>query len=519
MKSCPRCGSTYPDAEKFCESDGTALVAAAGGAAGRGTTVMPDEAQGAAGAGLTVCPECHGKAEPGETICNFCGTQLQPDAGTPGASGGTAAPQASPVSPRSAVTPEDFIPSRGRLGTSEIGGEPHYDDAPAEEPSPRERVARILGYTIAAIIAIVAGGWLALYLSRGGANAPVATMSPAPAPATNAPTVALARNLQITVKGADLAGALNRNQDSMRKVFDANRDAVLDTYKRALETDSTLHDGMLVRLHVLSDGTASGGSVVISTTPNPSLDAEVVGNMSGWKFAAGGAAPVDVDYPLIFATNSSDIGAIEADLSGKVASLGPNETPEYASAPPVAPTPPPVAVATPEAAPMPPPAIAALPPPEAPAVRPRRRRHVAPPPPPSITERVTEVLSADKRLRRVQAYSSGGGMVTLTGKVFDDNAKTLAERTVRGVSGVSGVIDNLTTDTSVWARNESLINQRLQAEGLTGVTAKVIGKNAYLDGTVKTDLDRQRAETVAVSAADVKVRTNLIKVNPGFFGF
>jgi len=305
----------------------------------------------------------------------------------------------------------------------------------------------------------------------------------------------------------------------MRKVFDANRDAVLDTYKRALETDSTLHDGMLVRLHVLSDGTASGGSVVISTTPNPSLDAEVVGNMSGWKFAAGGAAPVDVDYPLIFATNSSDIGAIEADLSGKVASLGPNETPEYASAPPVAPTPPPVAVATPEAAPMPPPAIAALPPPEAPAVRPRRRRHVAPPPPPSITERVTEVLSADKRLRRVQAYSSGGGMVTLTGKVFDDNAKTLAERTVRGVSGVSGVIDNLTTDTSVWARNESLINQRLQAEGLTGVTAKVIGKNAYLDGTVKTDLDRQRAETVAVSAADVKVRTNLIKVNPGFFGF
>ena len=132
---------------------------------------------------------------------------------------------------------------------------------------------------------------------------------------------------------------------------------------------------------------------------------------------------------------------------------------------------------------------------------------------------MTEVLSADKRLRRVQAYSSGGGMVTLTGKVFDNNAKTLAERTVRGVSGVSGVIDNLTTDTSVWAQNESLINQRLQAEGLTGVTAKVIGKNAYLDGTVKTDLDRQRAETVAVSAADVKVRTNLIKVEPGFFGF
>jgi len=130
-----------------------------------------------------------------------------------------------------------------------------------------------------------------------------------------------------------------------------------------------------------------------------------------------------------------------------------------------------------------------------------------------------EALSADKRLRRVQAYSSGGGMMTLSGKVFDDKAKAAAERTVRRVDGVTGVIDNLTTDTSVWARNEALINQRLQAEGLTGVTAKVIGNGAYLDGTVKTDLDRQRAETVAVSAAPVRVRTNLIRVNPGFFGF
>ena len=41
------------------------------------------------------------------------------------------------------------------------------------------------------------------------------------------------------------------------------------------------------------------------------------------------------------------------------------------------------------------------------------------------------------------------------------------------------MIDNLTTDTSVWARNEALINQRLQAEGLTGVTVKVIGDGAF----------------------------------------
>ncbi len=414
------------------------------------------------------------------------------------------------------MTPENFVPSHGRLNTGEIGDEPPYDDEPIEEPSLRERFTRILGYSIAAIIAVAAGGWFALHLS-GHNNAPVATSSPA-APVTTAPTVALARNMQITVKGTDLAGALSRDQASVRKVFDDNRDGVLDTYKRALEGDSTLHDGMVVRLHVLPDGSVGGGSVVISTSPNPSLDAEVVTGMSGWKYAAAGTAPVDVDYPLIFATNSADIGSIEADLSGKFASLGPNETPEYATAPPVASPPTPEALATPEAAPTPPPALAALPPPERPAVRPHRRHRVEPPPP-SITERVMESLAADKRLRRVQAYASGGGMVTLTGKVFDDKAKMIAERTVRNVSGVTGVIDNLRTDTSVWARNQDLINQRLQAEGLSGVTVKVIGNGAYLDGTVKTDLDRQRAETVAVSAAPVRIRTNLIRVNPGFFGF
>jgi len=36
---------------------------------------------------------------------------------------------------------------------------------------------------------------------------------------------------------------------------------------------------------------------------------------------------------------------------------------------------------------------------------------------------------------------------------------------------------------------------------------------------VKTNSDRDHAATVAVMAAPVKVRTNLIRVEPGFFGF
>ncbi|HEY1851780.1 MAG TPA: BON domain-containing protein [Candidatus Binataceae bacterium] len=515
MKSCPRCGSTYPDTEQFCESDGTALVADSG-AGNRATMVVPDGDQSAP---PIICPECQGKAEPGETICNFCGTQLQPTAPPPGGYSPPPAPPRSYSTTQTAASPENFVPSQNRISTGGFDAEPDYD-APIEEASFGQRFTRGLGYAIAAIIAIAAGAWFALHLSSNHASPPVAVASPA----LNAPTVTLARNMQVAIKGGDLAAALKRDPTSVRSVFDSNRDAVLDTYKQALERDNTLRDGMVVRLHVLPDGSVEGGSVMVSTSINPSLDAEVVKSMSDWKFAPSGTAPVDIDYPLIFATSSSDIGSLEADLNTKFASLGPDETPEYASAPSVAPTPP---EATPEAAaPAPtPPAVAALPSPEAPAISapPRPRRHraplPAPAPTPSVSDRVNEALAADKRLRRVRAYSSGGGLVTLTGKVFDDNAKNVAERTVRNVSGVSGVIDNLTTDTSVWARNEALINQRLQAEGLTGVTVKVIGDGAYLDGTVKNKLDRDRAATVAVMAAPVKVRTNLIRVDPGFFGF
>lgn len=517
MKICPRCGITYPDAERFCESDGTALVAA-GGPGNVATAVMPEDAEPAPSAPI-ICPECNGKAEPGETICNFCGTQLLPDAATPPAAGyHPPPPPSSSATSQTAATPENFVPSRNRVNTDDLNAEPPYDDGLLEEPSLGQRIGRLIGYSLAAIIAIAAGAWFALHLSAGHRNAPVAVTSPA----LSAPIVALARNMQVTVKGPDLAAALTPDTASVRAVFDNNRDAVLDTYKQALERDNTLRDGMVVRLHVLPDGTVGAGSVVVSTATNPSLDAEVVKTMSDWKFAPAGTAPVDIDYPIIFATAPGDVGGLEADLNSKFASLGPNETPEYASAPSVAPTPP-VAVATPAAAPTPPP-LAALPPPPAPAVKPRRHHNALPPvarmpPPLSISDRVNEALAGDKRTRRARAYASAGGMVTLTGKVFDDNAKNAAERIARNVGGVTGVIDNLTTDTSVWARNEALINQQLQAAGLTNVTVKVIGDGAYLDGTVKNKLDRDRAATIAVMAAPVKVRTNLIRVDPGFFGF
>jgi BON domain-containing protein len=86
---------------------------------------------------------------------------------------------------------------------------------------------------------------------------------------------------------------------------------------------------------------------------------------------------------------------------------------------------------------------------------------------------------------------------------------------VKNTDGVSAVINNLTTDTQQWEQHQALIAQALQNAGLSNVQVKVIGNSAYLSGQVKNDIDRERAVTVAQSAAPIKVRENLITVAVG----
>jgi TonB family protein len=358
------------------------------------------------------------------------------------------------------------------------------------------------------VAALAAGVWLAIYLSNRHQPPPIAQNSPSPA-AVNSPTVSLAKNIAIQVTG-DMAGVMQRDTPSMSKVFNDNRPGLDSVYADARATSPALSDGMILRLHVAADGSVTDGSVLISTAPNPSLDAAVVKAASSWKFAPASGAGVDASFPLIFASSDGEAASIESDLSTKVASLTPATTPEYALSPALTPTPA-EAAATPAAAPS---EAAVLPPPIAAPAPVHRKPAVHKPP---LIEVVRDTLSADRKLRRVQAYSSGGN-ITIFGKVFDDSDRAYAEQAVRGVRGVTSVTNNLTTDTADWARNAAAINQQLQASGLTGVTAKVIGNRVYLSGQVGTDLDKERAVTVAQSAAPVVVGTNIIRVvPPGLF--
>jgi hyperosmotically inducible protein len=418
------------------------------------------------------------------------------------------------------VSPETFVPASDRPGAAEHHASGRFE-AVDEEPSSDRGLVGVLGFVIAAALALAAGAWLAIYLSGRHPAAPVAQASPSPvAPAT--PMVSLAKTMPVQVSG-NLAGATQRDAGTLANVFNSNKAALDDVYRHALDGNPALSEGMILRLHVMPDGSVNDASVRVSTAPNPSLDAEVVKATTVWKFdPSTGAAAVDVDYPVVLAT-TSDTSSIESDLRTKLAALSPGEGPEYA----MAPSSPSAAAPTPAAVPSAPaPEVAAAPTPAAPELAPTKPRKHRPPElaslPPrttSISERLNDEFKVNRKLRRVQAYASGGN-VTLYGKVFDDNDKAVAEQTARGVKGVTSVTNNLTTDTDLWAQTANTINQQLQNAGLAGVTAKVIGNSAYLSGAVKTQPDKDRAVTVAQAAAPVIVRENLIRVEPGnMFGF
>lgn len=515
MKTCPRCGKNYPDNEAFCESDGTALLPAS--SADR-SPASPTDVTGAA-----ECPVCGGKAEPGEAICNFCGTRLAPDpeAVTPPPSGRPVRPTPAPTR----VTPETFVPSQGRRPTGTATrtaapgsfdtGAASDDESLSESDSGARRRLKLIAYIVAALLALAGGAWLALHLSSHPepqvAASPIATTSPVAA----GPIVTLASTIPLQTIGAS-ASAPERTPDAARKLFDDNRDSLLSDYRNVLSGGAAVDDGVMARLTVEPDGSVSSAAIRVSTSPNPALDAAVAGTMAAWHFLPFSGGEINADYPLIFTRDPAQAAAIESSLSAKLAGLGPSETPEYATTP-ATPT------VVPSVAPLPlptsAPAPALVPPMPATPLRHHRRPVSARPSIAPLLQRVQAALAADPRFRRVKCYTSGTAAI-IYGTVYGDKEKLAAQRAVQRVSGVSDVVNNIQTDTSKWATEESTIRQALAAAGLTGVTVKVIGRDAFLNGTVNSNLDKEKAATIATGAAPVKVQMNMISVAPGkVFGF
>ncbi len=132
----------------------------------------------------------------------------------------------------------------------------------------------------------------------------------------------------------------------------------------------------------------------------------------------------------------------------------------------------------------------------------------------TLAQRVTAALRADDRLNGAECYQAAPGVIVLHGTVFDQKSRALAETTASNVAGVTQVINGLLTKTGEWMAEQQRINDTLALNGFTDLTVRVIGKTAYLSGTVTGDDEQQRALRVIASISKLQV-VNFSRVLPG----
>ena len=131
-----------------------------------------------------------------------------------------------------------------------------------------------------------------------------------------------------------------------------------------------------------------------------------------------------------------------------------------------------------------------------------------------LMHRVDRALRANDNLNGAKCYTASPGVIVLFGTVFDDKDRKLAEATAGKVKGVTNVVNTLRTETGEWLEEESRINDTLQLNGLQGVSARVVGSQVYLSGTVTGAADKQRASRVVASVSNLH-QSNFIWVTPG----
>ncbi|HTT40276.1 MAG TPA: BON domain-containing protein [Burkholderiales bacterium] len=109
------------------------------------------------------------------------------------------------------------------------------------------------------------------------------------------------------------------------------------------------------------------------------------------------------------------------------------------------------------------------------------------------------------------------GWVTLSGKVKWNFQREAAESTVRNLSGVKGVTDEITlepqpTPKDVDKRISDALSRNAQLDARR-ITVSTDGGTAVLDGSVSSWAERDEAETAAWSAPGVNMVKNNLQVN------
>ncbi len=112
-----------------------------------------------------------------------------------------------------------------------------------------------------------------------------------------------------------------------------------------------------------------------------------------------------------------------------------------------------------------------------------------------------------------------GDSITLSGMVRNDTTRELAERLVKGVSGVQSVDNQLVSDDQVEvAVAEALGGDPRVSGSFPGILVGVIFGIAYLKGTAPTEQVKAAAGEIAATVPGVHSVSNELIVAPGAKG-
>jgi osmotically-inducible protein OsmY len=147
----------------------------------------------------------------------------------------------------------------------------------------------------------------------------------------------------------------------------------------------------------------------------------------------------------------------------------------------------------------------------------------------ATTTKIKAALGLSNRLKPFDiGVSTTGGVVTLTGEVLSEDAKSLAGEIARDTAGVREVKNEISVNPAAKPSSESsrvedleirvaaleAINRSPELSG-KGIDVKVENRNVTLSGTVETPAQRSGAEQLARSIDGVaSVTNNLTATNP-----
>ncbi len=254
MITCPNCGATNDDANRFCEQCGSQLAGTAAPAAADVSAAVP-----AATTAVGTCPNCGATVLPGEAFCDECGSPLAPPSVDPAAQALDATTNV--AAPADVTPPADPAVNSADAATV-LTPAPAEDSAPAQsQPAADDAAAQPsleAAMTQASPAAQAAD-------DSGDAAAPADDSAPAAdtsAPAADDSAPAADTSAPAADDSAPTADTSAPTADTSAPASSGMDQAAYDAERQRLEQDMARHQQVISQLEpvqqALGDATPSG---------------------------------------------------------------------------------------------------------------------------------------------------------------------------------------------------------------------------------------------------------------------